>query len=200
MLKNIIKVAGDGMDIWSKSEEKMQRDLTLMTFGHYLSHVPKDVSFLDVGCNGGWLLNELKNSGYMNGQGISISKDDVKKCTERNVKVTLMDMNRITFPDNAFDVVWARHSLEHSITPLVALNHFKRIVKKEGLIVLVLPAYNEISLNARSHVFVLNEKQWEKLFRLLNLRLISFLHQQNYGQGYEEYWYLLGKEKIDSGE
>jgi ubiquinone/menaquinone biosynthesis C-methylase UbiE len=50
-----------------------------------------------------------------------------------------MDMHALAFPDECFDAVWCRHTLEHSFAPLQVLAEIHRILKSSGYLFVVLP-------------------------------------------------------------
>jgi phosphatidylethanolamine/phosphatidyl-N-methylethanolamine N-methyltransferase len=75
--------------------------------------------------------------------GIDLSADMLKKAQERarhlpNVEgVSVMDAQRLSFPDESFDVVVAQYFITTTPDPHVALNELARVLKPGGEIILV---------------------------------------------------------------
>jgi SAM-dependent methyltransferase len=53
--------------------------------------------------------------------------------------VLIMDMHRMTFPDDSFDVVYASHSLEHSYDPARAVGEIVRVAKDRAVVAVEVP-------------------------------------------------------------
>lgn len=53
--------------------------------------------------------------------------------------IEIMDMHKLSFPDNTFDLVFSSHSLEHSYDPQKAVNEFIRVMKDEAFFVVEVP-------------------------------------------------------------
>lgn len=53
--------------------------------------------------------------------------------------VLIMDMHRMTFPDDSFDVVYASHSLEHSYDPARAVGEIVRVAKDRAVLAVEVP-------------------------------------------------------------
>jgi ubiquinone/menaquinone biosynthesis C-methylase UbiE len=49
------------------------------------------------------------------------------------------DMHDLPFADGVFDCVASKHTLEHSLLPMVAIEETKRVLKPGGLFILVTP-------------------------------------------------------------
>ncbi len=76
-----------------------------------------------------------------------------------------MDQSFLEFEDETFDIIWARHVIEHSIFPYYTLHEFKRVLKQTGLLYLEMPApdtdcHHERNLN---HYSVLTRSAWTSL-------------------------------------
>ncbi|MCA1959967.1 MAG: class I SAM-dependent methyltransferase [Desulfomonile sp.] len=53
--------------------------------------------------------------------------------------VLIMDMHRMTFPDDSFDVVYASHSLEHSYDPARVVGEILRVAKEGAILAVEVP-------------------------------------------------------------
>ena len=106
------------------------------------------------------------------------------------------DFNFIPLDDNSFDLVYSRHSLEHSPIPLLTLMEWARICNP--YIALVLPSPEYWRWGGRNHYFVLNRHQWKNLFQVVGLDVVheSIKKHPMYPGKPEstiEYWFLLKK-------
>jgi glycosyltransferase involved in cell wall biosynthesis len=95
--------------------------------------------FLDVGCGVGTFLAAARGAGF------EVSGTEVSAYACRHVKDTLgMDivegpLEAAGFPDACFDVVTLWHVLEHVPDPVVTLGEVRRVIKKDGLLVVAVP-------------------------------------------------------------
>jgi 2-polyprenyl-3-methyl-5-hydroxy-6-metoxy-1,4-benzoquinol methylase len=96
-------------------------------------------SVLDVGCGQGPALDWFAANLFLP-VGITNNADDLAACRERGHTVRDMDMHEMTFAPESFDCVWARHVLEHSVSPLFVLTEFARLLKPGGIIYAEMPA------------------------------------------------------------
>lgn len=120
-------------------------------------------SVLDVGCGQGVAFPFLKS---LNLQitAITLGQDyQVCKKEHTGVKVLEADMHFLPFENESFDIVFARHVLEHSPMPLLALMEWYRVAK-DRLVVVVPSAETEI-IGGRNHYYVLPKMQWKALFK-----------------------------------
>jgi SAM-dependent methyltransferase len=54
-------------------------------------------------------------------------------------EIQVMDMHDLKFPDNAFDVVYSRHSFEHAYDKRQAAQEFVRVLRPAGVVVIEVP-------------------------------------------------------------
>jgi SAM-dependent methyltransferase len=94
---------------------------------------------LDVGCGQGVALKHFVARGY-DATGITLNPTDVEVCRSLGYNVLEMDQSFLDFPDAAFDLVWCRHCLEHSIFPYFTLSGFHRVLKPGGWLYIEVPA------------------------------------------------------------
>jgi glycosyltransferase involved in cell wall biosynthesis len=125
-----------------------------------------DAAILDVGCGQGPALDTLRDMGYR-ATGITINDEDIRVCREKGHAVERMDQSFLEFPEGTFDLVWARHAVEHSIMPYFTLSGFRRVLKPNGHLYIEVPApgtscRHEENLN---HYSVLSRTSWRSLLR-----------------------------------
>lgn len=130
----------EGHTAWAKNVVR-----TLCTIPRGLSTV------LDVGCGQGFLKEEFEKIG-LEWTGVTIGEDFVI-CKEGGLPVHNVDMSFLPFDDKSFDLIFARHVLEHSPFPIVTLMEWKRVCR--GWMVLVAPAPYYWGVRGRNHYSVM---------------------------------------------
>lgn len=100
---------------------------------------------LDFGCGDGKIIKILWRSNAKF-YGIDLSKNAIQKAKKRflkmrNVKIKMGDLEKISFKTNKFDMVYSTYVLEHVDEPEVVIRNMIRLVKKNGLLVLICPNY-----------------------------------------------------------
>lgn len=120
---------------------------------------------LDVGCGAGVALEKLGEYGAV-AKGLTFG-DDFVACKRKGLDVLEMDMSFLEFPDESFDLVWARHSLEHSLFPYFTLHVLFSVLRPGGLLYAELPA-PDTSANHQlnpNHYSCLTRSSWLSLFK-----------------------------------
>lgn len=105
---------------------------------------------LDVGCALGASANYLRKKG-LSTWGININKQQIKQSKSNRIKYG--DMHDIPFDDKFFDAIYCSHTFEHSIAPYIALCEFNRILKKKGLVFIILPEEGDYWTTCWGHFF-----------------------------------------------
>jgi len=91
---------------------------------------------LDVACGTGMLGKILSDNVY----GFDLSQEAVEIAKKNGINVQLGDVERKwNFPDNYFDTVIASHIIEHMVNPDHLLLEAKRVLKKDGLLIIATP-------------------------------------------------------------
>jgi len=94
---------------------------------------------LDIGCGQGPALRHFDTWG-MRAVGVTLSDEDVAACKSQGFTVAKMDQSFLDFDNGVFDLVWARHVLEHSIFPLFTLAEYNRVMKPGAILYVEVPA------------------------------------------------------------
>lgn len=126
---------------------------------------------LDVGFGTAYTLNKFKDAG-IKATGITLEEKELQGARFIGHDVRLMDMNFLEFPDGSFDLVWCRHTLEHSIMPLIALMEFLRVLKPCGHLYVEVPSDNVIHIDNPNHHSLFSDAVWQGLFRKVGFRLL----------------------------
>jgi len=116
---------------------------------------------LDVGCGQGEA-NALFSELGVKYTGVTLGVDvEIAKCV--GIQVYESDFSFLPFPDNSFDLVFSRHSVEHSPMPLLTLMEWHRVAKTWLGLVAPNPLYwTEVG---RNHYSVLTKPQISWLLR-----------------------------------
>jgi SAM-dependent methyltransferase len=123
-------------------------------------------SILDVGCGQGQAIPVLgQYAGRV--EGVTLGTDaDV--CRKAGHTVYNADMSFLPYRDGEFDLIFARHVLEHSPMPVLTLMEWRRVARQ--WLLLVMPNPQHYGHIGRNHYYVLNREQ------ILNLFLASGWH------------------------
>lgn len=113
----------------------------------------KPYNVLDIGCGEGFCQEIFAKHKVMQYTGVSLGKDvDVGLHLGRNVMD--MDFNFLDFPDNTFELVFARHALEHSPMPIISLMEWHRVAIRWMIVVTPRPKDKTIGFIGRNHYSV----------------------------------------------
>lgn len=120
---------------------RAKRDLVFQFWRKYLIKKDKKADILDFGCGTGVLQEQFLKRFNVNAFGIDISKDAIRYCKKRKLtQVKLFDGKKIPFKVNSFDLVTAIDVVEHIENEMRALLEIKRVLKKGGLTIILVPA------------------------------------------------------------
>jgi len=120
----------------------------------------KDI--LDVGAGSGYIVRELNKKGF-NAIGTTICKEDSETYGLING-----DMHDLQWEDESFDVVIARHVLEHALSPRLAIREMHRVLRDKGLLIVGTP-YNIEGVEDGdniSHFYCFTPVQWISFVQL----------------------------------
>ena len=93
--------------------------------------IGKGKKALDIGCRDGDQSKILESRGY------KVTSIDIKKTYS---KCKIVDVNKkLPFKKNYFDLIWCSEVIEHLDNPKKSLNDFRRILKKNGKMILTTP-------------------------------------------------------------
>lgn len=153
-------------DVYPEPSSKLHLTIIQQTVANLLrgNHLRAGDRVLDVGCGQGDAMELFRQNG-MEATGIALGTD-IEACRARGLDAVEMDMARLDFPDAAFDVVWCRHALEHSIFPLFTLAEFRRLLRPGGRLYVEVPAPDTVAHHERNpnHYSVLGKSMWLSLF------------------------------------
>lgn len=159
---------------------------------------------LDIGCGRGYGMLKFAELGCSDITGLTLSKDDADAARERGFTVIKEDMSFQSAKDSTYNVLFARHSLEHSPYPLLTLLEFYRILDNDGLVYIEMPSpkCSRLLEEYNNHYSIMGPRQWTELmkragFSIVDIGELSFSitnseTQENIGDEVYE-WYVLRK-------
>lgn len=148
------------------------------------------IKLLDIGAATGEFA-KIANEMGIEAIGIEISRWACEIAKEKhNINLICKDLLDCDFPDSYFDVVQMNHVFEHIVNPLNFLKKVKKILKKNGLLVLEVPyqfdnylekvkkilgrtKYPKYSLFSIHHPFFYSPKSISLLLNKYNFRILS---------------------------
>lgn len=149
-----------------------------------------DAAILDVGCGQGVALKRFKEKGYAP-IGITLNTTDAEVCQSLGFDARVMDQSFLDFDDASFDLVWARHVLEHSFMPHYTLTEFRRVLRQNAILYLEVPAPDTLlHENNPNHYSVFGKTMWESLLKRSGFAIagtIDFYGTTPDGRA-DEYW------------
>lgn len=145
-------------------------------------------SVLDVGCGATAIAEPFFSARGIKYTGVSLGRDaELAQAAGRNV--VKADMSFLTmFEDGQFDLVWARHSLEHSPMPLLTLFEFARV--SNAHLCLIVPKPQFFGRVGLQHYSVLYKDQWEFLMERAGWGVIWR------GENAQEYRFMAEKKNV----
>jgi len=150
-----------------------------------LCTIPRDiVNVLDVGCGQGFLAPAFENIGLV-WTGVTIGEDFVA-CKAKGLSVYNEDMSFLPFEDSSYDLIFARHVLEHSPFPIITLMEWRRVCR--GWLVLVAPGPVHWGWGGRNHYSVAAFPQLEWWLHRAGWNLIHNMEFTNRDPRYLEHW------------
>lgn len=98
-------------------------------------------SLLDVGCGNGRYLKTMRSLGW-NVRGVEFNRMSVEHCQRDSLEVHCGDLASANFPAESFDVIAARHVIEHIPAPQAFMAELARLLKPGGVLVVETPNYD----------------------------------------------------------
>lgn len=138
--------------------------------------VPAGGIVADIGCGQGPALEWFTSHGFQ-AIGTSLCDGDIEICRAKGFDVVKCDMHSglDMFP-TIFDLVWARHVLEHSVVPYWVLKEFHRMLKPGGILYAEMPQpdgpFGHETHNG-NHYSVLGWNAWSTLIQRAGFDIIE---------------------------
>lgn len=177
-------------DVYPQPEDIGHTQLTQEVVDRWMSGLIGCESVLDVGCGEAFAQSmfEKWKTDYV---GVCLG-DDYLKAINMGRTVYKMDYSFLDYADESFDLIFSRHSLEHSPMPILTLMEWYRVSKH--WLGIVLPAPEHYGFGGRNHYSVMNEAQIEFLISRSGWKVIwKDIKRDSDGRTPIEYWYMCEK-------
>ena len=162
---------------------------------------PRPLRILDVGCGQGVALEQFKALGHRP-LGVAMG-EDVRVCRGKGLEAIEMDLASLEFPDREFDLVWCRHSLEHSIFPFFTLAELYRVLRPGGLVYVEVPAPDTSCRHQTNpnHYSVMGRSMWLSLMTRAGFEVV---HEDKFEftvpAGPDTYWAFILRRPVGADE
>lgn len=168
--------------IYDEGDSQFHKVLTAEVVKTYVDPLAlsKQAVILDLGCGPGYFLDEMKQRGYENLTGVTLSPGDTKLCQDKGHTVKGYDLSFLPqkdgYHDESVDFIFLRHALEHSPYPIFSLMEYNRVLRQFGKMYIELPApdcerKHEFNLN---HYSILGEAQLVALLDRTGFKIDRF--------------------------
>ena len=160
----------------------MHKDLTRSVVEKYIDPltIQKNAKILDLGCGPGYFLDLMKDRGYTDLTGVTLSPGDIKICEDKGHKIAKYDFSflpqRDGYYDESIDFIFLRQALEHSPYPIFTLMEYNRVLKQSSKIYIEVPAVNQPRRHEwnNNHYSVLGNEQLAALLNRTGFSVNTF--------------------------
>jgi 2-polyprenyl-3-methyl-5-hydroxy-6-metoxy-1,4-benzoquinol methylase len=162
---------------------------------------PKKGSLLDIGAGTGDFLLTAKNNGW-NTIGFEPNSKAKEMAQKKGINFT---ENTTDLQDHSFDIITMWHVLEHVLDLENQIKELKRLVKKDGTIIIAVPNFNSFdakyynefwaAFDTPRHLWHFSKTAIEKLFEKENVKLVSIKPMK-----FDSYYVSLLSEKYKTGK
>lgn len=120
---------------------KERRDVTDM----HLNKLPPG-RLLEIGCGDGEFLSRMKGLGWMV-EGVDFDAQAAHAAKEKfDIEVRIGRLEEMRYPEDSFDAVTLRHVIEHVFDPIATMREVCRILKPDGVVVVLTPNAGSLGL------------------------------------------------------
>ena len=129
---------------WKEGQERYLNEV--------FSSMDRDLNILDIACGDGVGLRHMRKMGFKRITGVELNLSKASIAKEDGISIINSDMHDLAIiSDNEFDIVYSSHTLEHAYKPNIVVSEFTRILKKNGLLYIVLPYPDQNIHNDEAH-------------------------------------------------
>lgn len=153
---------------WQRVTGEFGGKANLFKFSKYIE---SNDSICDFGCGGGYLLKNINTMGKK--IGVEINPYARKMACYNGVECY---EDILSIDDNSVDVLISNHALEHVNNPVYYIEQFKRIVKENGRIVVVVPHEISRTINKEDinmHLFTWSPQNLFNLFKECGIEVVE---------------------------
>jgi len=155
--------------VYSEGDSPFHKNITQDVIKRFIDplKLAKNSVILDLGCGPGYFLEEMKSREYTDVTGITMSREDVLTCQDRQLSVKTGDINFLTQRDESVDLLFCRHALEHSPFPYFSLLEYNRVLKPNAYLYVEVPApdCDRQHEDNRNHYSIMGKTMWLQLLK-----------------------------------
>ncbi len=165
----------------------------------------RDIRILDVGCGDGWSLEYMgkgcpegftlspPKKRFRNTCGIEMIHELVEYAQSKGRNVIQGDIRHLVIEENAFDLIYTRHCIEHLDDPLLALRNIARMLRPGGTLLAIVPKENkDLDLQKSVHSYQFRDDyELAHLVTRAGLTVTQSFCRQKYTYRKRKYWYRL---------
>jgi SAM-dependent methyltransferase len=155
--------------VYAEGHSPFHKDITADVVTRFVDplNLPKHAEIIDLGCGPGYFLDQMTARGYSNVTGLTLSADDIDICAAAGHQVVRSDMNFLSNRDESVDMLFCRHSLEHSPFPYITLLEYNRVLRPNGYLYIEVPAPDGERPHEenRNHYSILGRSMWLSLLK-----------------------------------
>ena len=102
--------------IYSEGDSNYHKELTTQFVKKYIDplKLPKKANILDLGCGPGYFLDEMKQRGYNDVTGVTLSPGDIQLCESKGHTIKQYDLSFLPqkdgYYDESVDMIFLRHA------------------------------------------------------------------------------------------
>lgn len=159
-----------------KEGKRSKIEIEEVTLFGFLKNINHQGYFLDVGCGTGTSAAIAKDMGFkvfctdFSFEALKIVKN------EHNLSCCLSDLDSgLPVKDKIFDVVWAADIIEHLFDPIFVLSEISRILKKNGILLAIIP--NDLYISNRLNILFGESYQKSSYVRFHQYKHHTFFSQ-----------------------
>ena len=182
-------------DIYLQPPDDGHTALATKVINFWMGRMTTCRSVLDVGCGQGFCQYPFERHGVTY-EGVALG-GDVEIAQQLGHNVKKMDFSFLDYPDNSFDLIFSRHSLEHSPMPLITLMEWARV--STNWLGVILPAPEWYTYAGRNHYSVMNMEQVKNLLNVAGWNVMwENIDELPNGDGKatpHEYWIMSEKKR-----
>lgn len=147
-------------DLYTQPPDAGHTQMLRECFTNWIPKLTGVKNVLDVGCGEVAIAEPFFRQLNIAYTGITLGKEAII-ARKHGKNVLNMDMNFLEFEDDSFDLIWARHTLEHSPMPLLTLMEWHRVCNM--FLCIILPSPDVYGRVGKNHYSVLYNDQWKFL-------------------------------------
>jgi SAM-dependent methyltransferase len=135
--------------------------------------LPSTGSVLDVGCANGFAMKMFMADGWWV-TGLTTNIYDIDDPNLQNMALE-RDMHQIGTFSSKFDLIWARHVMEHSPVPLFLLQEMKKVLATSGFVYIEVPSPSTPCLHwtNANHYSCFSREGWQGLINKAGFEVLE---------------------------